>query len=123
MALSAWPSINYKPQRGTWQITSLALPPLSSDMNAGTTRRRQKYTLRITQMQFSLELKSSEFATFLTFYNSTLGCGSAQFTMSVWNGSAYVSRTVAFQKDKAPSVEEKAVGVMLVTLALDVENL
>ncbi len=124
MTLPAWPSnVNYKPSRDSWQCQQDAHAPLASEMNAGTTRRRNKYTLRIAKMSFDVEMNATELAAFWTFFRATLGNGAARFTMLVWDGSAYVSRTVAFQKGFTPARRMIAVNIASVSFALDVESL
>ncbi|WP_146090282.1 hypothetical protein, partial [Rhodoblastus acidophilus] len=110
MAIPSWPAINYAIQQGSWQCPELSLAPLTSDMNAGTTRRRNKYTLRISKMQFVVSMTSAQLEVFKSFYFSTLSNGAARFTMPIWNGSAYVTRACAFQKDKVPAVQNRGLG-------------
>lgn len=123
MPLPAYPSIPYKPTLGSWQVPQWDLPPLASEMNAGTTRRRSPYTLRLSSMTFDVQMTASELATFKSFYTVDLGNGASRFTMTVWDGAAYVSRTVAFQKGSAPTFREFAYGVTSVSFAIQVENL
>ena len=124
MTIPVWPAtVNYKPTRESWRCEQDSEAPLSSDMNAGTTRRRNKYTLRIAKMSFDIEGNATEQAAFWTFYRSTLGNGSARFTMTVWDGAQYVSRTVAFQKGTTPARRMLGFNIAAISLALEVESL
>lgn len=124
MAIPVWPStVNYKPSRESWRCEQDSDAPLSSDMNAGTTRRRNKFTLRIAKMSFDIEVDATEQAAFWAFYRSTLGNGAARFTMTVWDGAQYVSRTVAFQKGTTPARHMLGFNISAISIALEVENL
>ena len=122
MPLPAWPSeCNSWALLGSWQVAQMDNAPLTSDMNAGTTRSRRKYTMRITPMSFTLVFPDSELSAFKTFHAETLSAGSARFTMPVWDGTAYVERTVKFKSP--PKMSEFAFGRTLVTIDLLVESL
>jgi len=95
MTIPAWPSVNYAPLAGSWSCADIN-GPLKSDMNAGATRQRNKYTLQISVVQFDVVMTAAEVAAFRAWYQTTLGNGAARFSMQVWNGSAYVSRSCAF---------------------------
>lgn len=123
MTIPAWPSINYKALSGTWQLTGDAIAPLASEMNSGTTRRRNKYTLRVSEMTFKLVMTAAEVATFRTFVTTTLGNGAARFTMPVWDGTAYVNRTVSFAKGSMPTYDTFSYQMSGVGLKLEVESL
>lgn len=123
--LPTWPAINYKPQLGSFQQSQLANPGLRTEMNAGTTRQRRKFTMRIAVQKVVIWLKASELATFVTFYETTLGDGTARFTMPVWNGAAFVTRTVALNATDGVSYAPVSTVAQLtaVGMTLQVENL
>ena len=122
MAIPSWPDgLPYASQVGDYAMSQLANPPLRSDMNSGTTRQRRKYTMRIAIQKLGIVMSADETQVFHAFHADTLGDGAARFTMPVWNGSAYVNRTVAI-KD-GPSETQFAVGQNKIALTLMIENL
>lgn len=99
MTIPSWPAIPYASDNESFQQPQLTNPGLRTDMNAGTTRQRRKYTLQVTTQQIALVLTAAEWSTFCDFYEDDLGEGSARFTMPVWNGSEFVTCTVAIKTD------------------------
>ncbi|WP_131193724.1 hypothetical protein [Lichenihabitans psoromatis] len=121
MAIPTWPTdVPYTPMTSGLTITQLANPLLSTDMNAGTTRQRRKYTLRIAEMKLVIRMTPAQFASFHAFHQA-IGDGAARFTMPVWNGSGYVTRTVQI-KDQ-PDMSPLAFRARSVGFSLRIENL
>lgn len=122
MPLAAWPgAVGYAAQQGSWRVQQRHVPNIVTQMNSGTTRRRRKYTLRVARIQFDIVMNATELAAFNTFYDSTLGDGAERFTMNVWNGAAYVSRTCCFEAP--PQFNEYAHLMVKVSFDLRVESL
>lgn len=121
MALPGWPTIvPYASQTDDLAISQFAEPPLATEMNAGTIRQRRKYTLRISEVTVALVMSRPQFQAFRTFH-AGLGDGAARFTMPVWNGTEYVTRTVQI-KDQ-PNMSVHAYHRRLVHMTLRVESL
>ena len=121
--LPAWPAIKYAPLRDSFQQSQVTNPAIRTDMNSGTTRQRRKYTMRIAIQKFTIRFCNTDIATFNTFYETTLGDGCARFTMSVWNGSVFVTRNVAFKADTPPTYGVSGLTHQDVSMTLLVENL
>lgn len=122
MTVPAWPeSLNTWAIRNSWSISQLDNPPLVSEMNAGNTRQRRKFTMRISMITFQMVFTSAELPDFRTFYDVTLSSGASKFTMPVWDGTAYVSRSMKFRTP--PKFSEFAFERTLVTFDVAVESL
>lgn len=122
MTLPAWPStVPTGHVEGTFTVQATTAPPLSTDMNAGTTRRRRKFTLRIASVSFDLLLSNAQAADLQSFHETTLGDGAARFTMAlIWRGAS-VTRTAAFAAP--PAYRSVGPKMQRVSLSLLVEAL
>jgi hypothetical protein len=96
MTLPAWPSINSKPLRDSWSMPKPALAPLESDMDGGNTRRRARPGDNVAEIDQTIVLSAADYATYDAFYRATLGNGASRFTMSVWLGTGFATKTVSF---------------------------
>lgn len=122
MTIPAWPTgVPYCPIMDSVQIAQTSEPPLRTEMNAGTTRARRKYSLRIARVGFSLRMTNAQLATWRTFHDTTLGDGSARFTMPILFAGASVTKTV--QIVEPPSYSRLGGGFTRVNLSLHVESL
>jgi hypothetical protein len=98
MADPAWPeTLPYQPRRGEWSITRPE--PIRSDLEGANVRQRARAgdagVRIVTQtLRFTLD----ELDEFEEFVADDLAGGVARFTMSVWLGSAYATKTVQFEK-------------------------
>lgn len=121
MTLPVWPAgVPVRPIEGSFQVAETAPAPLTTDMNAGTTRSRRKYTLRVAKLGFSLFLTNAEAALLQTFHETTLGDGAARFTLSLpWRG-AFVTRVAKFAAPPSylPAGGRQKIGVALLVEAL-----
>lgn len=98
----------------SWSEPQPFVPPQSADMEGGNTRLRSLPGDNVAQRQFDILFPLADFATFETYVKTTLGNGSARFVMSVWNGTAYETKTVQFvQPYTAQAVPPKYVQVTL----------
>lgn len=96
MPIPAWPAVPYKPRRGEWKPTDPFLPPIETQFDGGNQRARRRPGDDIATVEQTIRMTPAEGATLMTFIRSTLVNGTLPFTMSVWSGTAYVSRTVEF---------------------------
>lgn len=98
MTLPAYPSVPYFPVPGSWSIVP-AVPPLQTDMGGGNLRRRQQPGSNVKIVSQKVQMTAANWSTLSTFNDSTLSYGTSRFTMSVWTGAAYVSKTVQWMDD------------------------
>jgi hypothetical protein len=119
--LPTWPAdLPYSFLVGTWQSTRTT-KPVVSEMNAGTSRRRRKYSLEITNLRFTMQFQELENDLLKVFFE-TIGEGAAQFRMPLWNGAGFVLRTCAF-RDGLPAGSWIGSSVVRYSFDLLVENL
>jgi hypothetical protein len=124
MTLPVWPTtLPQQCVRGSWRVPEVHAPNSSTEMNAGTTRSRRRYTLAVSRVQFDLVMNSAQLATFWGFYFNTIGSGAARFTMPVWNGAAYVNKTCRIKSATGPQLAEFAHLQSNISLELLVESL
>lgn len=104
MTLPAWPVAQYFPQNDdSFQPIQRSLDPIATDMEGGNTRERPRPgdnvgTVTQTIWLSSSPSGSSDFDTVIAWIKTTLNLGTARFTMMVWMGSAFESKTVQFIK-------------------------
>jgi hypothetical protein len=90
MSLPAWPDIAYKPDPSAYNRVSY-LPPIATDMDGGNTRLRKKPGSNVATVTQTIEFRQADYDLFVAFI---LEYGAARFTMPVWWGNAYVTKTV-----------------------------
>jgi hypothetical protein len=96
-------------------------PPLVTDLEDGISRGRRSTTKNIAKVQLSIRMDNSEFDTFKAWVRDDLVDGTLPFTMSVWTGSVYATRTCSlvgktYQADPAEGFYND------VSMTLDVED-
>ena len=120
MALPAYPgSLPYNPF--AWQVVESGRGNITSDMAMGNRRQRRRSTLTIATVALSIRMSIAQFESFKTFHEVTLGHGASRFTMPVWNGRAWPTKTVQIQPDGRYTFRRMGTG-MAVNLQLDVEG-
>lgn len=75
-----------------------ALDPIATDMEGGNTRERPRPGDNVGTLTQTIWLSNTDYDTVIAWIKGTLSNGTARFTMSVWLGSSYVSKTVQFLK-------------------------
>lgn len=104
MTLPVWPvGLKDQPMVDSWTNPDPYLDPLSTDMEGGNVRLRTRPGDDVQTFQFSLLFSLTEYATFRTFVLTTLNRGTSRFTMRVWTGSAFETKTVQFNKKPIPT--------------------
>lgn len=98
MTLPTWPVTTYQPVPDSFQPLQRALDPISTDMEGGNTRERPRPGDNVGAITQTIWLSLSDYDTVTAWVKSTLNNGTARFTMNVWLGSSYVSKTVQFIK-------------------------
>ena len=120
--LPTWPSsVPLLPLRDSVNVVQTAEPPLVSEMNSGTTRRRRKFTIHIAKMQFTLVLTAVQAQYLQSFYEATLGDGAARFSIPlIWRGQN-ITRNCVFAQPIGFS--EMTPNQQRVSVSLLIENL
>jgi hypothetical protein len=98
MTLPTWPISTYAPQQDSFSPIQRALDPLSTDFEGGNTRERSRPGDNIGSLTQTIWMTMAEHNTFVTWVKSTLNNGTARFTVMVWLGSSFVSKTCQFIK-------------------------
>lgn len=122
MAIPSWPTdIPSCPLLDSVQVQQTAEAPIRTEMNAGTTRARRKFSLRVARVSFPIVMKNDEVVNFRLFHERTLGDGAARFTIPILFAGARVIRTAQFAEQ--PSYEPAGSGRTKVNISLRVESL
>jgi len=74
------------------------LDPLMTSMEGGNIRQRPRPGDNVGTITQAVWIKASEHDAFVAWVKTTLNDGTARFTMNVWLGNGYVSRTCQFVK-------------------------
>lgn len=125
--MPSWPAgLPYDVLRDRYTVGAHSQGLLKSPMQAGKTRMRRQYTVRVATMPWGREFTRAELAVFRAFLFTTLADGAAEFTMPIWDEPSgdYVTKTVQI-RDGAAGVAEApfADGKTLVSFSLDVWDL
>jgi hypothetical protein len=124
MTLPVWPeTLPQEAVLGSWQTAQMHAPHIATDMNAGTTRARRRHSLAVAGVQFEMLMSHAQLLTFWEFYFDDIGSGAARFTMPVWNGRAYVSKTVRIKSATGPGAREFSPDRTKISFDLLVESL
>lgn len=99
MTLPTWPLSYYAPQLDSFQPIQRSLDPLATDMEGGNTRERPRPGDNVGTIGQTIWLiTAADHNTVVEFVKTSLNLGTARFTMPVWLGSSFVSKTVQFIK-------------------------
>jgi hypothetical protein len=89
----SWPvGVKYASLLEGWSEDQLAIAPEESEMDAGNTRQRQRYTENVGIDSVAISMTKAEFELFRTWYNTTLNKGAGRFYMNVYVGTGFVSK-------------------------------
>lgn len=119
MTTPSWPAeLNSYAQRGTWNLTP-SEPLLRTDFEEGPARVRRRFTSRVSTAQFSIDMSSSDFEAFKSFFQHVLLDGAKWFTLSMYaGGDGYEVHTVRFTEPYAA----KDLGFRRVLVSVKVET-
>lgn len=98
MTLPTWPISSYAPQQDSYGPLQRALDPIATDMEGGNTRERSRPGDNVGSLTQTIRMAMADYDTFTAWVKGTLGNGTGRFTMNVWMGSSFVSKTVQFIK-------------------------
>ncbi len=96
MALPSWPIAKYQPVMDGFGPIKRALDPLATDMEGGNTRQRPRPGDNVGSITQTIYVSPEDHDTVVEWVKTTLNLGTARFTMPVWLGSSYVTKTVQF---------------------------
>ena len=96
MPLPSWPAVSYEPLANSWRRDPL-LPPIRTEMEGGNVRQRRRPGDNVSIVSQTVRMTNAEFSTLESWVSTSLGSGVARFTMSVWLGANYQSKTVQFE--------------------------
>ncbi len=113
MPLPAYSStgLPYSPLVDTWQEVDAYLDPVETDMDGGNKRLRSKPGDDVQHITFDILYTKAQLTTLKTFIKTTLGLGTARFTMTVWTGATHELKTVQFAKKIKTTQNEPKVRV------------
>jgi hypothetical protein len=122
VSLPEWP-VAYAPTQNSQAVAPFRAPD-ATDLDDGNRRYRRSTTKNIATVSFSVRMTNADFLTFKAWVRDTLVDGTLPFSMSVWTGSAYETRTCQFTQ---PYQDDPGQGLPAgvqhtVTVSLDVES-
>ena len=98
MTLPSWPIATYMPEQDSFQPLQRMLDPLATAMEGGNIRQRPRPGDNVGTVTQTIWMSFAEHDTFAAWVKTTLGNGTARFTMNVWLGTAFVSKVCQFVK-------------------------
>lgn len=115
-----WPAnVPHAPLANTFQGAPFRAP-LATDLEDGPQRRRASTTLRIATLRFTIRMENDQFVAFKAFVDDDLVFGTLPFSMPVWTGSAFDTRTCSFRE---PYSDDAGHGLRhRVGIVIDVED-
>src|SRR5690606_14883333 len=105
---ATWPAgVPTTPLAGTYQASPFRAP-LTTDMEDGPRRARRATTKSIATVSFTIRMSNDAFATFQACVRDDLVDGTLPFTMPIWTGGAFATKTCAF---RAPYADDPGHGL------------
>ena len=98
MALPAWPIASYVPVPDGFAPIQRSRDPIQTDMEGGNIRQRARPGDNVGTITQSMWMTMAEHDTFVGWVMDQLGGGTGRFTMPVWLGSSYVTKTCQFDQ-------------------------
>lgn len=121
MAHPAWPvGVPYQPMIDGFQPIQRVLPPIVTDMEGGNQRQRRRPGDNVGIVGQTIIMEAVPFETFTAWWKETLSLGTARFTVPVWLGTDYVTKTCQFTTDGRPQDSFFVPGVVKVAMKLRV---
>jgi hypothetical protein len=97
MTLPVWPvGVPYQVRRDDWRPSESFLAPIETQFEGGNQRARRRPGDDVGVVDQTLRMTAAEAETLFDFIRDDLSNGTQAFTMSVWTGTAYETRTVEF---------------------------
>lgn len=114
--MANWPTgVPYKPLAGSWSMPEPFPAPIETEMEGGNVRKRRRPGDNFARIEFRIAMTREEWDTLFSWMKSDISNGTQRFTMQVWLGSSFVSKTVQFAPQFIPSAAEhgRAVAVTM----------
>lgn len=119
MAVPAWPDgVPYAPDLGTAQPASRLLDPIKTDMEGGNVRLRSRPGDEVWQVSYSVPMTNAQIVTFNDWVKTTLGNGTARFSLNVWIENSFQNKVCQFAA--VPKSQRLGNGRLAVALSLRV---
>lgn len=120
MTLPAWPGTVPVTARDGWQMPTMFIAPLATEMDGGNQRLRSQPGNNVASITYPLiPLTAAQFTAFDTFMRTTISNGASRWTMSLLTGVGYVTKTVQLDGGKPPTIDQSG-GFFNVVLPLRV---
>lgn len=118
--MEIWPAdVPHEPLANSFQGDAFRAP-LATEMEDGPIRARPRSTLKIATLRFSIRMSNEAFDIFAVWVDADLVQGVLPFSMPVWKGGAYVTRTCRLRE---PYRDNPGHGLRhRVSVVLDVED-
>jgi hypothetical protein len=91
--------VPYQQRRQNWKIAQPFIGPIETEMEGGNVRQRSRPGSNVATMQWRRRMTAAQYASFDTFVRATLSNGTSRFTMPVWLGASYATKTVQIVKE------------------------
>lgn len=98
MTLPTWPIATYAPQQDSFSPIQRALDPITTEFEGGNTRDRSRPGDNVGKIGQTIWITMAEHDIVVPWVKTTINRGTARFTMPVWLGSSFVTKTVKFIK-------------------------
>ena len=98
MALPAWPIATYKPDPDSFQPVQRMRDPIATEMEGGNIRQRPRPGVFVGLFTQTIWMTAAEHDAFVAWVKTTLGNGTARFTVNVWLGTSCQSKVCQFIK-------------------------
>jgi hypothetical protein len=120
MTVPAWPEgVNYAPDLNSVSDLKRILDPIKTDMEGGNTRLRSRPGDNVGSITQTISMTGAQFATFVTWVKTTLGNGTARFSVPVRLGTAFETKVCQFANG-APTYRPVGAQKVSVTMTLRV---
>lgn len=103
-----------------WSVPAISRGNLESEMQSGAVRQRRQTTLNIATVEMALVMTLTQYATWMTFWRDTLGEGSGEFNMPVWDGHSGCPVRVVRLRNGGRFTPARVGNKMRVSFSLDV---
>ncbi|MFC0243678.1 hypothetical protein [Rhodopseudomonas telluris] len=116
MALPTWPAgVSYAPDLNSISDLTLIRPPIKTEMEGGNVRLRSRPGDNVGTMSQTIRLDRAQFAVLRDWIKTTLGNGTARFSMPVWFGDGFETKVCQFSEGapKYKPVGTRRVDVMM----------
>lgn len=108
----------YAPDLNSVQPLTRLLDPIKTDMEGGNTRLRSRPGDNVGQISYAIPMSKAQIDAFNAWVKTTLGNGTARFSMPAWLDNAFVTKVCQFAA--VPKSARLGSGRLAVTVSLRV---